>query len=417
MTTNGADDFDVLVQPFAVGIHALFAARTDGSVALTPYQDARVREAISVLVRKACDVIFPAARMPEVSIAAANAAAELGIDLRTETWHSQTKFDKGRLVFHYEHMQPVGAVVQRLASAATPDEVVEILRNHLRLAWITKAEDKELRRLGYQSTRPDPDAAYAAAGITLLGSHSADVRQAPLPTSHEPSFMPVAAGDTFATVQIGLCLGGLVQIFSDAGSSIWSVGDDTQLLEAQCRAYLARTSHGPSSYREAALFNASSGTLLLQPRSPREVGDGQLTMDSMVIQLAPPEEPRESWSEELTKVLARAVESTLSSGAQMRVESGGWNAASAPFCSVELASLADGIPVLYFEASPEPVGARWWSKNVSKVDAATVRMTLKANDFGPDQVAMLLRDAMHWDIGPWDLAVTYVVPPVTQTKV
>jgi hypothetical protein len=39
------------------------------------------------------------------------------------------------------------------------------------IAWILKTEDRELNRLGYRYRRPDPHAAYLAAGIDLLSTH------------------------------------------------------------------------------------------------------------------------------------------------------------------------------------------------------------------------------------------------------
>lgn len=70
-------------------------------------------------------------------------------------------------MFHYEHMQPIASVRTAVAKAASPEEVVQILRREVRLAWITKEEDARLTALGYGYKRPDPDAAYAASGIQL----------------------------------------------------------------------------------------------------------------------------------------------------------------------------------------------------------------------------------------------------------
>lgn len=131
-------------------------------------QRARLKESISIDVRKLCDMLIPDARHPQVSVAAAEKAAAIHVDLRQETWHSQTKFDPKRLVFHYEHMNPVGQIVGAIASADSVGEIVQILSDGLRLAWITKDEDAQLTALGYRHKRPDPDAAYAEAGIALL---------------------------------------------------------------------------------------------------------------------------------------------------------------------------------------------------------------------------------------------------------
>jgi hypothetical protein len=164
----GVDRFGDLTRPFARGIHDLLLALEDPALELNKHQTARVREAVSVSLRKVCDVLVPDARHPEVSVAAAERAAALGVDLRTQTWQTQTKFDPGRVVFHYEHMRPIVAIRIALGMATSPDDVIEIIRRDLRLAWITKEENLRLAFLGYNSVRPDPDAAYAEAGIALM---------------------------------------------------------------------------------------------------------------------------------------------------------------------------------------------------------------------------------------------------------
>lgn len=103
-----------------------------------------------------------------MSVAAAEKAEALGVDLTLQTWQTQPKFDPRRIVFHYEHMQPIGAIREALKSARSPDDVIETIRQELRLAWITKEEDRRLSALGYNSKRSDPDAAYEEAGILLI---------------------------------------------------------------------------------------------------------------------------------------------------------------------------------------------------------------------------------------------------------
>ena len=228
--------------------------------------------------------------------------------------------------------------------------------------------------------------------------------------------MVVAAGDTFRTAQLGLCLGRLVRLYTENGSSVWSVGDDQTLFESQCRTFLARTARSEHGYREAGLLNAATGTLLLQPRFPEgsepHYGDDTLSFQASAIQLAPPGEPEESWPADLQTLLARAVQHTVAGGGQLRVETGGWDAPLTPFCSVETAYTADMTQLLYFEASPAPADSRWWKDRMQPLDEDTVRLVLRAKDFNPDQAALLLRDGMDWDrVSPWELVLTYTSPP------
>lgn len=150
---------------FAPGI--LHKGEALRSLVLTTPQRARVRESIGLDIRKLCDMAVPAVRPPEISLAAAAAASALGVELERETWQSQPRFDPGRRVFHYEHVTPVSVLVERTTTAATVEEIIQVLESGLRLAWITKDEDARLTRLGFRHKRADPDAAYALAGITL----------------------------------------------------------------------------------------------------------------------------------------------------------------------------------------------------------------------------------------------------------
>jgi len=137
-----------------VGAFALF---------LTRHEKARLKESIGSDIRKACDLLATV----EVSEAAHEEATRLDIDLRTKGWHDQHGFDRGRELFHFEHIIPVGAICTAAIAQTSVQGVLQVLRTNLRVVWILKSEDRELTRLGYRSKRVDPDAAYRAAGIHL----------------------------------------------------------------------------------------------------------------------------------------------------------------------------------------------------------------------------------------------------------
>ncbi len=157
--------FASLVEPFAAGLlhkcHALY------ELDLNAHQRSRLREAISIDLRKLCDILVPAARPPRISETANAIASSMGVDLRNATWHSQKKID-GYKTFTYEHMTPINWFVSRISKATSPEEVLDIIDQHMWITWVTKEEDAELRRLGYASVRPNPARAYKDAGITLL---------------------------------------------------------------------------------------------------------------------------------------------------------------------------------------------------------------------------------------------------------
>lgn len=71
MTDRSIDLFDALATPFARGIYDLLHAVADPALPFTKTQRSRMTETASISLRKCCDVLVPAARAPEVSVAAA----------------------------------------------------------------------------------------------------------------------------------------------------------------------------------------------------------------------------------------------------------------------------------------------------------------------------------------------------------
>jgi hypothetical protein len=165
------NDFVRLARPFAAAISAKVEALV--SLDLTKSQRARFHESIGDDIRKLCDIAVPVPRRCEVSVAAKRLADALGVDLRVQTWHTQSHFDKGRLIFHYEHMNPVSELRSRCLAHSQVDAILLVLDRDIRVAWITKEEDLELTRLGFRASRPDPEEAYRIAGIELLAADEA----------------------------------------------------------------------------------------------------------------------------------------------------------------------------------------------------------------------------------------------------
>jgi hypothetical protein len=110
--------------------------------------------------------------IPEVSIRAHREAEALGLgDLSTYRWTDQTDHmgDKGRRVFHWEHVLPVSEMKRRLLAISEPDinEIVYILKS-ADVAWILKEEDADLTRLKLSQRRDgNPWDAYRKAGIEM----------------------------------------------------------------------------------------------------------------------------------------------------------------------------------------------------------------------------------------------------------
>jgi hypothetical protein len=160
-------DVDQLLQIFARSIFAKVGALK--SLDLTPNQHKRLQASIKEDVRACGGFLFPDVRAPEVSEAALREAKRRKVEnIHEKTWHSQSSFDAGRKTFHWEHVDPVSAIQEATEAAVSEKQVFEILNRRLRIAWILKKEDKKLKKLGFRSKRPDPEAAYLAAKIVLV---------------------------------------------------------------------------------------------------------------------------------------------------------------------------------------------------------------------------------------------------------
>jgi hypothetical protein len=159
-------DVDQLLQLFARSIFAKATALK--SLDLTRNQSKRLRSSISAEIRACGGLLYPDIRAPEVSEAALREAQRRRVNIWEKTWHSQSSFDAGRKVFHWEHVDPVSSIQEACEAAKSEEEVLGILNRRLRIAWILKEEDQELKQLGFRSKRPDPDAAYLAAKIVLV---------------------------------------------------------------------------------------------------------------------------------------------------------------------------------------------------------------------------------------------------------
>lgn len=150
-----------LLHPFAQSIFAKAQALQDLSP--TRFERSRIQESISDDIKKCSNFTER-----EVSERAREVADRIGVDLFSQSWHDQHKFDRGRAIFHFEHVEPVNVIRAACMEADSVNDVSAILHTRMRVAWILKSEDANLTKLGYRSRRADPSAAYLAAQIRLI---------------------------------------------------------------------------------------------------------------------------------------------------------------------------------------------------------------------------------------------------------
>lgn len=163
-------DFDALVRPFVVALHAKrVLLDRDG---ISREQRARVLESMSDDLKKMCDVVVPAVRPASVSREALALTDQLGIDLCQLTWHQQQgrkRADERWAALHREHVVPILALRNACAAAVDVDTAVGEIDRLLHIAWITKEEDRRLTAAGFRKARPET--AYADVGIDLVPCH------------------------------------------------------------------------------------------------------------------------------------------------------------------------------------------------------------------------------------------------------
>jgi hypothetical protein len=153
-----------LLKPFSISIFAKVSAlrEFEASTFLTQAQRARLKESISDDIKKCTNFV-----KPKVSKSAKREALKIGVDLSQMNWHDQGRFDRGRSMFHWEHMVPVKSIREKCRQASSEEQVLEILMTAPCVVWILKSEDTILTQLGFRSNRDNPEAAYLKAGIEL----------------------------------------------------------------------------------------------------------------------------------------------------------------------------------------------------------------------------------------------------------
>ena len=116
------------------------------------YKKNKANKAFYSKIAKACFRYYTDTKKSEyISEAAMKKAKELGIDLKTMTWKTQTKYDKKRLIFHYEHCNTIHELTERLLETNEPVE--NILKYYI-VCLILKKENKKLYDNVFKSKRP-----------------------------------------------------------------------------------------------------------------------------------------------------------------------------------------------------------------------------------------------------------------------
>jgi hypothetical protein len=221
---------------------------------------------------------------------------------------------------------------------------------------------------------------------------------------------PLRHGGVGVVAQISPCVGGFVRTWSEGGSQLWAVPDDTWLVEHQHRGVIARTSQEPGRYREAGVLYEQQGVLVIQSRYPVSRESDGVRMQATVVQLEPVSAqamPRES----LDIALEQAIDHCVKAREFLVVEKGGWDAPPEPFCLFATVSEPDGL-VNIVEAGPQPVRSQLWAPWVTPGAPSVVLSAPSGRDTNAVVPLIMSEAILEWDLEPWDLAFTFgQLPP------
>ena len=136
----------------------------------------RLREALMDDLKKFTDISVT----PRASEKAYSRFKELELGTIFEcTWHrmgsgkiKKALGQKGREIFHHEHLQPHSEYVDNILIKCTDShDTYRTLQDYPGVCWILKTEDRELTALGFKSNRIEDggwESIYKTTGINLL---------------------------------------------------------------------------------------------------------------------------------------------------------------------------------------------------------------------------------------------------------
>lgn len=223
--------------------------------------------------------------------------------------------------------------------------------------------------------------------------------------------LPLREGDTLIPAQLSPCVGGLVRTWTQTGARLWSVPDDAALVAAQGTGVLARSERGPDRFRETALLDEESGTLLLRPRYPDRTSGEELTFPPTTLRLAPAGPAGPEAPQEFARAVNQAVRHVAATFEFLVIEIGGWDAPMEPYAFFALHVDEDGRQLSTVEVAPPPRGSELWQPHV-RVGAPGASVSAPVSAEAIDGATFYLADAVAgFDLLPWDVAFTFGVRP------
>ena len=215
----------------------------------------------------------------------------------------------------------------------------------------------------------------------------------------------VGPGSTLETVLLGPCIDGTLRLWRGDGTAELRSVEDPEVVRASLGVgRLARTSPEPSRFREVAMLDADTGTLVLlerphasgAPASSVEVGGIQMATQR---RSAPPSSPG-AWRA-AADAIRDAVVAAVGRGEFVVVEPGGWAPGAEPYALAIVVPGDDGTPMSHVEAVPTPTGDLWPEVARGPLRAPATQSSLAV-------VGLLLGQAIAgWAPSPFDIVLTF----------
>lgn len=209
------------------------------------------------------------------------------------------------------------------------------------------------------------------------------------------------------TVLVGPCIDGWLRVWRADGVAALLEVDDAEVVRSWLGVgRLARTSPEPTRFREVAMFDAATETLLLMAR-PR--GESATTVQAPGAQLhtracAEPPADAARWRAAADGI-RDAVVAAVGRGEFVVIEPGGWEPGTEPYALAIVVPGEDGTPMSHLEAVPTPTGGLW-----PEVARGPLRSPATASSLAV--VGLLLGQAVEaWARSPFDTVLTFGTNP------
>jgi len=219
-------------------------------------------------------------------------------------------------------------------------------------------------------------------------------------------------GSRLDTRVVGPPIGGLLALWDEANErTLWQVARPAELATLLGRGLVTRTAVEPGRYREACVFHAGSGTLLVADRIVDPGShDSAVRLRGSDFQLAPSSNTApsddEAWSE-LAEWLGSVYEAAAERGEFVVVERGGWTFPPTPYVLSLVRPGDDGQTLSHLECAPAPLAPTLWP---GATDPAARGQTVTA-PARPDTIRvgghLAVDAARRWATSPHDLGITF----------